>query len=101
MCKQFWFYWIISLIQFTAQLCKNYIGIASEGGKGHFKLRIATGENAYVFISSSKHVLETVLFKRSSPNKYIWCLIPSGYSESAKDLSVPCYSEDFNIVSVQ
>lgn len=76
-------------MQFTAQLCKSYIGIASEGGKGNFKLRAASGENAYVFIPSSKHVLRTVLFRRSNPNKYIWCLIPSGYSEAAKGLSVP------------
>lgn len=100
MCKQFCFYWITSLMQFTAQLCKNYIGIVSKGGKEHSKLRVATGENAYVFIPSSKYVLKTVLFRRSSPNKYIWCLIPSGYCEAAKDLSVPYYSGGFNIVSV-
>lgn len=81
-------------MQFTAQLCKNYIGVAHEGGKEHFKLRVASGENAYGFIPSSKHVLETLLFKSSSPNKYSWCLMPSGYSEAAKDLSVSYCSGD-------
>lgn len=100
MCKQFCFYWITSLIQFTAQLCKNYISKAREGGKEHCKLRVAARENAYGLMPSSKHVLEALLFKRSSPNKYIWCLIPSGYSEAAKDLSVPYCSGDFNIVLV-
>lgn len=100
MCKQFCFYWITSLIQFTAQLCKNYVGKASEGGKEHFILRDATRENAYGFVPSSKHVLETLLFKRSNPSKYIWCLIPSGHSEAAKNLSVPYCSGDFNIVLV-
>jgi len=51
-------------MQFTAQLCKNYIGIASEWGKEHFKSRAATRENAYLLILSSKHVSETVLLKR-------------------------------------
>lgn len=100
MCKQFCFYWITSLIQFTAQLCKNYINEASEGSKEHFKLRVAARENTYGFVPSNKHVLETLLFKRSRPNKYILCLIPSGYSEAAKDLSVPYCSGDFNIVLV-
>lgn len=56
------------------------------------------GEHAYVLIPSSKHVLETVLFKRSNPNKYIWCLIASGYGEAARDLSVPHYPGDFGII---
>lgn len=71
-----------------------------KGGKEYFKLRVAARENAYGFIPSSKHVLETQMFTRSSPNKYIWCLIPSGYSEAAKDLSVPYCSGDLNIVLV-